>query len=1021
MQVTSAMERIAVGRAWLRRSWLAIQDDTLLRWGLVGLAILLQDLLELPRDSLSHALGPRIGLGVMVVQLAAIGLMIAAVVLPDRIARLRPRALPRWVLALVLGVTALAALNGVRLTAQMVVTSFSAVQYANDGTTLDQYAAQQLLHGHDPYATVTITGAVQALHQPHIFVTPLHAGTFARRSWLNYPDHAAIRAVFDQVPPGQALPEVESHVSYPALAFLALVPFVAVGLPSVVLFSVLCIIAFAWVALRAVAPEVRPWLGLLILIDMPVLDSVMTGALDVTTMLLLFVAWLRWRDALWSTIFFGLALATKQQAWFFIPFFAIFLWQQLGWRATASRLAGAAGIFLALNLPFILHNRAAWVTGVLAPVRDPMFPLGQGIVQLALARVLPLWPQRVYTVLEVLAFAGLLAWYAWRGARRWPQLAFILALVPLWFAWRSLPSYFAFSALPMIALTFGWDANTQATKIHADREKSAAEHTENGFAENRLVASGRRLLTRWQADLKTYFVAFAEFRDLRVSSFLSLRSVWLLWALTRGWMLLNLILGQHYCDPQFYQYAGDFAVGKLPYRDVAVEYPPLALVIMILPALPLLPFAGIAPRPDANPHPLHPDPIRYGAYGISFGIMLVLCDALTLWLVTRAARRLLPRDPSGAWSGLLYMALAFASGAVLQKFDLIVGTLCLAAIVALLAERDGLAWATLAAATLVKGFPLLLAPLFVIWRLWPQGGPTPSPSPSADGAGRSDNGRRSRGSCRSLSAAAHPLSIRRWGGGRGVGPPWIVRAMIGGGIVSLVVLGPALALGGVGALVHSVAYHTSRGIEIESVPASIILALGWLPGLGVTTVFDRLDLSRDVLSPLAGPVGALADPALVVLVLVIYGLFWYNASRVARPHSATRALSEARQRLVITATVILFIFILCFRAMPLHYILSIAPLAALVRLPRSAQRRWLGALFAACLAGGIVISCWHQLVALAPGIVLLLIARNAALVAATVILVGSALWSGHAGRKGIAHDIRATETPTPHRDYVVSG
>jgi hypothetical protein len=264
----------------------------------------------------------------------------------------------------------------------------------------------------------------------------------------------------------------------------------------------------------------------------------------------------------------------------------------------------------------------------------------------------------------------------------------------------------------------------------------------------------------------------------------------------------------------------------------------------------------------------------------------------------------------------------------------------------------------------------------------------------------------------------HPLSGEA---GEGAGG-WGLRALIGGGIVALAALGPALALGGAGALIHSVAYHTSRGIEIESVPASLILALGWLPGLGVTTVFDPLDLSRDVLSPLTESVGALMATATALLALAVCGLFWYNASRAARSKSLARAWGDAPQLMVSAATAILFIFILCFRAFPLHYILSIAPLVALVRLPPSAQRRWLGALFAACLAGGIVIGLWHQLVALAPAIVLLLLARNAALIAALAILIAGSLWPERRGRKGFAHDIRATATTTePQRDYVVSG
>ena len=121
-----------------------------------------------------------------------------------------------------------------------------------------------------------------------------------------------------------------------------------------------------------------------------------------------------------------------------------------------------------------------------------------------------------------------------------------------------------------------------------------------------------------------------------------------IWTATRLALLVGVIFGAHYADPQFYDYAGKLAAGLWPYRDVPVEYPPVAIALLLLPALPLLLFPGIAPRPDtAFLHVTHlpaPDPTRYGAYGVSFAVQMLLIDALTLWLVTRAARRLTGRE-----------------------------------------------------------------------------------------------------------------------------------------------------------------------------------------------------------------------------------------------------------------------------------------------------------------------------------------------------------------------------------------
>lgn len=446
MRSGDARFKFAIWQARFQRAFW--HGDLRTRWriSLIGLAIVLQTLLDLPRDAIHAALGPGIGLITMAVLLASIVLLFRAQ-LPS------PLTLPRpLVMQIALALCLIAGIIGARQVILLEFESITPVAYTNDGTTLDQQAAADLLHGHDPYQTTNLIAAIHDLHQPSQYATPLRQGAFATKSWLDYPSATEMQTVLNHADPAHPPTAIESHVSYPALAFLWLVPFEVLQLPSVVLFTALCLAAFGWIALRAVAPTWRPWLGLLILADVPVLNSALAGSLDVTTLLWLFLAWLFYERPWTATICCGLALATKQQAWFFLPFFAIFLWQRLGARATVLRLGGAIALFVAVNLPFILHDAHAWTTGVLAPVLDPMFPRGQGMVQLALAGFLPLLPQRAYTILELLAYAVAVVWYLRVGARRAPELAFVLALLPLWFAWRSLTSYFYFSALPVVAL-----------------------------------------------------------------------------------------------------------------------------------------------------------------------------------------------------------------------------------------------------------------------------------------------------------------------------------------------------------------------------------------------------------------------------------------------------------------------------------------------------------------------------------------------------------------------------------------
>jgi uncharacterized membrane protein len=134
-----------------------------------------------------------------------------------------------------------------------------------------------------------------------------------------------------------------------------------------------------------------------------------------------------------------------------VPFYLIFIYQRRGLREASVRAGLALGLFLVVNLPFMVMDGGAWVAGVLAPLRDPMFSEGAGLIALSVGNVLPFLPHTVYTVLEVMGMAGALLWY-WRWGRERPEAALVLAVLPLFLAWRSLPTYFYFCALPAALL-----------------------------------------------------------------------------------------------------------------------------------------------------------------------------------------------------------------------------------------------------------------------------------------------------------------------------------------------------------------------------------------------------------------------------------------------------------------------------------------------------------------------------------------------------------------------------------------
>jgi uncharacterized membrane protein len=363
----------------------------------------------------------------------------------------RPRRWQRVVLILLL-ISTLAGAG--ELVASTVMGFFMPPIYRNDGTSLDMNAAILLTQGRNPYVDSNILDVVRRFSILPIWTTPLRAGQFAHSA--TYPTPDQLSSVLAQDIKMGSAPELESKVSYPAFAFLSLVPFAWLKTNNALPLYLLCYLLIMFIGWKKVRPEMRPWLILLSLANVSMLTSVLNGIVDILYILLILLAWLLRDERWWSILFLGLACATKQLAWYFLPFYAILIWRHSSLKEAITRLSIAGVIALAINLPFILWNAHAWLAGVLAPVVDPMYPSGVGIVALGLTPLFPLLPAAVYTTLEALAMLFCIMWY-WRICKSHPEAAMLLAMLPLFFAWRSLPSYFYCIALPLFIL--------QATRV----------------------------------------------------------------------------------------------------------------------------------------------------------------------------------------------------------------------------------------------------------------------------------------------------------------------------------------------------------------------------------------------------------------------------------------------------------------------------------------------------------------------------------------------------------------------------
>jgi hypothetical protein len=322
--------------------------------------------------------------------------------------------------------------------------------YDSDAAAFNHFNAELVLHGRNPY-TANDTFWLALRQFPYVGATPLRLGRYAGSTLGPSLTQLVADVKSELANPSQRGPEFApaSLHSYPALAFLVYVPGIWAGLPTTLLTSLLFVSVFLLAAAWDAPRGMRLTLWLILLANSPLVFWTLRGSFEVIALLPAMLAW-RWLDRrVASPVLLGLACAVKQIIWPLLPFYAILTWRRAGPRETLRRLALAGLAFLAPNAPFLVQAPGAWARSMLLPVSLPMFPSGVGLVELSRAGVLPLWPTRVYTVLELLALVALLAWFA-RLRHAPPEVALILGLLPFALSYHSAFAYFI--AIPALAV-----------------------------------------------------------------------------------------------------------------------------------------------------------------------------------------------------------------------------------------------------------------------------------------------------------------------------------------------------------------------------------------------------------------------------------------------------------------------------------------------------------------------------------------------------------------------------------------
>lgn len=329
--------------------------------------------------------------------------------------------------------------------------NFKSVTQYNDGTVLIQQAAENLLDGKNPYAHANVVEALLKYNGSPYRVTPLRVGQLA--SVFPYPGPAQSMQVWEEAlkTPSSPPPELESRICYPAGSFLLPAPFLLAGIKDIrIVYAIFVLAGLAYAVWRVPKRHRLVFTGV-VLISLELWNCILSGETGSLCFPLLLVAWLALNRNFWlSAVLMGLAVTTKQIAWFFIPFYLIWMFRTQGMKKLLSGAVIIAGIFAILNLPFILMDPGLWFASIMSPMTDPMFPLGSGLVTLATSGLVNIRSPLLFTALEGISIIIASLWY-FHNCQRYPQTGPILAVTPLFFAWRSLWSYFFYVAIITLA------------------------------------------------------------------------------------------------------------------------------------------------------------------------------------------------------------------------------------------------------------------------------------------------------------------------------------------------------------------------------------------------------------------------------------------------------------------------------------------------------------------------------------------------------------------------------------------
>ena len=409
------------------------------------------------------------------------------------------------------------------------------------------------------------------------------------------------------------------------------------------------------------------------------------------------------------------------------------------------------------------------------------------------------------------------------------------------------------------------------------------------------------------------------------------------WLVTRALSYFVLVPVQDI--ERYFRCAGSLLQGMRPYADFPLEYPPGSLLLFVL------------PRYFTN---------DLRVYNALFAIEMMALDLFILSMLWRLHTHIFgaktPSDNLRRYdvgvAALAYIVFTFLlEPHTFQRYDLAVTALMMAWLtVTLEGRRLWLADLLIAMGIWIKLFPIILVPLYLGY-LFLRNRPAADPLASVQKAGE------------------FVESFARWFVKEG-----LIRVGAMAGFSVILWIGFVFAAGS--KTFSFMEYHTQRGLQIESLYASVLLFLHNYFGLPLARVyqFGASEVVTGATPSANFPVHFLADASFIISAVILAVVSLWFIARMSRAETA-----RDRAFILLDGTVALLLaFMLFAKVFSPQYLLWVAPMAALALLhDQEKTRGWLYGLFVVFFLTSILLGFYYgNLLALEPFPAALLLARN---------------------------------------------